>query len=237
MRYEGKARIYQNSGNGNWNLQMEVDSYNLDPMNVQYFCNYGIALSSQYAMLYGRSDMDQNRKIYIFESIAGTWSSTVAAELSGASLGINFNCDVYSGKMAVTDTYAAFITCSDLHILENQAGNWVLMTAIHYNKLRTKISNKKYAKLVKTVEAGYKNGTIESVWKSFKEHKQHMNKREYKQLKKDVKDFVYPECTICCDKNCMENHCTTCKGRDKMVCRGHGNTIKNIKMMQFKYMN
>ena len=94
------------------------------------------------------------------------------------------------------------------------------MTAIHYNKLRTKISNKKYAKLVKTVEAGYKNGTIESVWKSFKEHKQHMNKREYKQLKKDVKDFVYPECTICCDKNCMENHCTTCKGRDKMVCRG-----------------
>ena len=91
------------------------------------------------------------------------------------------------------------------------------MTAIHYNKLRTKISN------VKTVEAGYKNGTIESVWKSFKEHKQHMNKREYKQLKKDVKDFVYPECTICCDKNCMENHCTTCKGRDKMVCRGHGN--------------
>ena len=94
------------------------------------------------------------------------------------------------------------------------------MTAIHYNKLRTKISNKKYAKLVKTVEAGYKNGTIESVWKSFKEHKQHMNKREYKQLKKDVKDFVYPECTICCDKNCMENHCTMCKGRDKMVCRG-----------------
>ena len=55
------------------------------------------------------------------------------------------------------------------------------MTAIHYNKLRTKISNKKYAKLVKTVEAGYKNGTIESVWKSFKEHKQHMNKCEYKQ--------------------------------------------------------
>ena len=30
----------------------------------------------------------------------------------------------------------------------------------------------------------------------------------------------YPKCPICCDKNCTENHCTTCKGRDKMVCRG-----------------
>ena len=29
-------------------------------------------------------------------------------------------------------------------------------------------------------------------------------------------------CSICMDDNkkCIVNHCTTCKGRDKMVCRG-----------------
>ena len=92
------------------------------------------------------------------------------------------------------------------------------MNSIHYNNLQNKISNRKYAKLVKTVDSGFKNGSIKNVWKSFKKYKQHL--KEYEQLKQDVKDFVYPKCPICCDKNCTENHCTTCKGRDKMVCRG-----------------
>ena len=93
------------------------------------------------------------------------------------------------------------------------------MNSIYYN-LRNKISDTKYAEVVKTVESGFRHGSIKSVWKSFKKHKQHINRNEFLQLKNDVEEFLYPECTICCAKKCTENHCTTCKGRDKMVCRG-----------------
>ena len=65
------------------------------------------------------------------------------------------------------------------------------MNSIHYNNLQNKISNKSYAKVVRTIDSGFKNGSIESVWKSFKKHKQHVNRNEYVQLKKDVKEFYY----------------------------------------------
>ena len=93
------------------------------------------------------------------------------------------------------------------------------MNSIYYN-LRNKISDRKYAKVVQTVNSGFKDGSMESIWKSFKKHKRHINGNEFLQLKNDVEEFLYPECTICCAKKCTENHCTTCKGRDKMVCRG-----------------
>ena len=59
------------------------------------------------------------------------------------------------------------------------------MNSIYYN-LRNKISDRKYAKVVQTVNSGFKGGSMESIWKSFKKHKQHINRNEFLQLKNDV---------------------------------------------------
>ena len=93
------------------------------------------------------------------------------------------------------------------------------MNSIYYN-LRNKISDRKYAKVVQTVNSGFKDGSMESIWKSFKKHKQHINGNEFLQLKNDVEEFLISDCALWCGEKCTENHCTTCKGRDKMVCRG-----------------
>lgn len=76
------------------------------------------------------------------------------------------------------------------YVTKNEAVQ-ACMTSIHYNNLQNKIGNRKYAKLVKTVEVGYKNGSIESVWKSIKKHKQHLNRRNYNELKKNIREFFY----------------------------------------------